>query len=134
MITQNMEAKITRSVPVFCLSRAATAPGESIRVAQAIAGRGKISGVAATLRVRVAVRGPKHLKGWDVLYNIHFMLRTTFVTQQNNVAYITCYITCTQTCYITIKNVRYINYNQYIPINITRYIRINRMLCNKGGI
>ena len=22
----------------------------------------------------------KHLEGWDMLYNIHFMLRTTFVT------------------------------------------------------
>ena len=52
-----------------------------------------------------------HLEGWDMLYNIHFMLCTTLVTKQNNAACITFYITWTQICYITIKNVIYINYN-----------------------
>ena len=54
-----------------------------------------------------------HLEGWDMLYNIHFMLCTAFVMYQSNTAYITSYIICTQICYITvtIKNVIYINYN-----------------------
>ena len=69
-----------------------------------------------------------HLEGWDMLYKIHFMLCTTFVTQHNNAEYITRYITCTQICYITIKNVIY---TQIIIIYTNKY---NTLYKNKSNV
>ena len=66
------------------------------------------------ISVAISIRpgqGDVHLEGWDMLCNIHFMLCTTFVTQQNNAAYTTCYIPCQWEGHITIKHVTYTIYN-----------------------